>query len=114
MYSYGHITFCLYSMQYYIAFATFHSLYSEDSAGPEYSSVNNGGQVSAATVSFWVQFKELVVTYKALCGIEPDYLRDHLSPIVSFWSIHLAELTYSKSLDFSNDIYWDPRSALSV
>lgn len=33
-------------------------------------------------ICFWVQFKVLVVTFKALHDIGPSYLRDHIHPII--------------------------------
>ncbi|KAM6466454.1 uncharacterized protein PHA67_012250 [Liasis olivaceus] len=34
-------------------------------------------------VCFWIQFKVLAITFKALHGMGPGYLRDHLTPITS-------------------------------
>lgn len=38
-------------------------------------------------VQFQVQFKELVLKFKALHGMRPDYLRDHL-PLITFEKSH--------------------------
>lgn len=48
-------------------------------------------------VGFWVQFKVLIVTFKTLQGMEPDYLHDCLSSIVSVHSNRLGRIASSGS-----------------
>lgn len=71
--------------------------HSEATADPECSGMGSDGYVIAYThiwlfwelpqlpVGFWVQFKVLVITYKALHGVWPDYLKENLFLYV-WWS----------------------------
>lgn len=84
----GHLMACLLC---HILCGTVLEVHPEASADLEYSSTGSDGhtlvtcntsvlQTDLFLICFQIQFKVLVITYKARHGMEPNYLRDHRIP----------------------------------
>lgn len=64
-------------------------------------------------ISFWVQFKEQMITYNALHGIGPGYLKDCLSPNV-YVQLMRSSRVGTVSHQLNSVIFYDSEGALPL